>query len=352
MHGGWVAIAVAVVISGQVWARDTGECARTLVDPSPRFFVRALKDGPPPSELKIATLNTAGLQGLDGDEAQFPGGKDQAAFVRSIASADPDILWLEEVESYQALADFAARALGGRYRPLLIASAWDHDGERRPSELGVLVRRDLPFDLELRSQRDYQRGFRGGEEPLFTRDLPVLALFPARSTLGSKPYLVIGGVHFKSRVSRVGDPESNARRADEVRGALAIRQAYLRKYGSTLPFLLAGDFNASLHDAPEFAPLWKTGFRDSLDLIPSAPSGLARATHSRHPDGHSQYSQLDGILINGAGRRSLITAARVVPYFDVNGNEKLKPASWEARAEDPSDHFLVTATLNFAALTH
>jgi hypothetical protein len=214
----------------------------------------------------------------------------------------------------------------------------------RGIDIAVLVKKDLPFDLEMQSYRNakmHNERNGGSEELVFSRDLPVLKVMKKGS---KEPLSLFMGVHLKSQRDAPNDPRSVYKRTQQAAAVTRIYQDYRRMHPEAPVFLL-GDFNAEI-GAPEFRPLWEAGFKDSFDLAPNTPHD--RITHSYHPNsGENIYGQLDAVVVAEGKAKGIIKSGEVVPYLDPDGNPKALPASKEERKENPSDHRMVNVVVDF-----
>ncbi|UPT73583.1 MAG: hypothetical protein M0D55_17240 [Elusimicrobiota bacterium] len=184
---------------------------------------------------------------------------------------------------------------------------------------------------------------------MFSRDLTSLVV---RAEPGGKPLFVLFGTHFKSKRDRDGrDPESRIMRGAQVRRSAEIIGRYRKEFGRDVPVMIAGDFNGVVPDEPEFRPLFEAaGLIDAFDAAPNPPSGKDRVTHTFHPRGGATHQgQMDAILVSKS-LRGAVKAAEVYRYKDDQGRAKPIPRTYEERSQNPSDHFPVILTLDFAPI--
>ncbi|MDD5656786.1 MAG: hypothetical protein PHF00_05975 [Elusimicrobia bacterium] len=269
--------------------------------------------------------------------------REEAGIIRE---QDLDVVTLAEVENVAALEDFNARFLGAAYRVYLIEG-----NDERGIDVAFLVKKDLPFVVEQRSHKgetwiDPVLG--GGPKPLFSRDLPAMIFHaPGRD----EPLFILFGTHYKSKRDRPGDRESAVWRAAQVRRTAEIIARYRAEFGAGVPILLSGDFNGAVDKETAFRPLYEeAGLTDSFDAAPEPVSGMARVTHTYHPrGGATQYKQLDAVLVSDR-LRGTVKSARVYRYKNQNGTERPIPKSYQERQRNPSDHFPLIVTLDFAPI--
>ena len=268
-----------------------------------------------------------------------------ATFLR----ADPDVAVVEEVTSLEALQYVNEKYLGSRYVVILIPG-----NDKRGINIGILVKRDLPFDFEVQSYRNMSHPVTG--KPLFSRDLPVVTFREKNSAPDSPPVFVAMGTHYKSQRPEPGDPQSILARGDQVQGTIAIIKHYEERFGADLPIFLLGDYNREVGTASEFKALWaEGGMKDSFDMAPadhSVPPGQARYTEKYfNDDGQIFWSQLDSI----SGSRSvqalgLFTDAQILAYLDAKGQPMGWPMSVAEFEKVPSDHRMVRVVVDFQKL--
>ncbi len=258
-----------------------------------------------------------------------------------------DIVTLAEVENIAALRDFNERFLAGKYNVYLIEG-----NDERGIDIAFLVKKDLPFIVEQRSHKDemWRDPISGGaEKTLFSRDLTSLVV---RAAGRPEPLFVLFGTHYKSKRDRAaGDPESNILRAAQVQRSAEIVARYRKEFGADTPILFAGDFNGEVGKEEAFRPLFEAaGLTDSFDAAPNPPSDKDRITHTYHPKGGAtRYGQMDAVLVS-KGLRGAVQSATVYRYKNPDGTERPIPATYEERQKNPSDHFPVIVTLDFAPI--
>lgn len=266
---------------------------------------------------------------------------------RIILENDLDIVTLAEVENAAALQDFNDRFLGGRYRVYLIEG-----NDERGIDIAFLVKKDLPFDIKQRSHKEetwVDPVLGGGPRRLFSRDLTALVV---RAPGKSEPLFVLFGTHYKSKRDRdVRDPESVILRTAQVQRTAEILERYRKEFGAGVPVMIAGDFNGAVAEEDAYKPLFgAAGLTDSFDALPKPPSAEERITHTYHPrGGPAHYAQMDAVLVSQS-LRGTVRGARVYRYKNPDGTERLIPKTYEEREKNPSDHFPLIVTLDFAPI--
>ncbi len=270
------------------------------------------------------------------------------ALGRVLRDADLDVVALQEVGGYDSLETFQRQYLRDHYRVLMVQRS-DKVGD----ETAFLVKRDLPFEIELR-----HHGMEKWTDPvdpkrpskLFTRDPPTM-IVRERGKPEGKPLFVYMGVHLKSKVTSPGyrsaDVHSEWLREAQANRVAEIAARYMQEFGKEIPVLVGGDFNGDLIRESTFRGLWSR-FTDALSLGDRPLADRVTATH--HPEsGPAVAEAVDSILIT-SGHRGLVADSEVYRYRDELGRPLPIPTSLELRRRNPSDHFLVRLRLRFAPL--
>lgn len=333
----------------------------------PRVYIKAedkVRDFDSITELKMMTYNVLNLMRKKGKFMTDPATGKVSQILPEIAKtsehfeqqaniilkADSDIVALQEVEDIQSLNSFNTLVLGNTYKSILIPG---NDG--RGIDVGFLVKKDLPFDIEVLSHREILNS-NGGK--VFSRDVPVLHFRKKGADEKAHPFMTIVGVHLKSKRDRPGDPESKMKRQEEVDALVEIISDQQRQYGDKHLILTMGDFNGDLRKDDVLEKI-RQGFADTLSLMqgrlsPAEASEFEknRVTQSFFPDGRpTQYSQFDGLCIaNKAVCDGLMKSSEVISYESSSGGKKPLPTSYAEREQDPSDHRPVSAVLDFTKI--
>lgn len=307
------------------------------------------------AELKLGTYNVLNLFEMVGkwvhgkkvEDKKLKAEWQLKESAKAILESDLDIVSLQEVENLAALQHFNDQYLGGKYRVLLIEG-----NDARGIDVGFLVKKDLPFEIEHRTNKDelWTDPLDGQEKKLFSRDLPALVV---RARGAQKPLFILLGTHYKSKRSRVEDDPTNT--SEEVRRAQAERTAEIigrlrAEFGEDAPIMLAGDFNGDIVHENTFDSLKNAGMTDALDLAQPPLKPEERVTHTYHPrDGPVHKAQMDGFMLSGTLAK-LLASALVYRYRDAQGNVKPIPDTYEERSKNPSDHFPLLVTIRFQPL--
>lgn len=260
---------------------------------------------------------------------------------KAILDTRLDIVALQEVENVAALERFNRDFLGSRYRTFLIEG-----NDPRGIDVGFLVKKDLPLELEPRTHKDeeWDDPVLGRRSKVFSRDLPSLVV---RKTGEKDPLFVLFGTHMKSlRTRDPRDPQSRVLRRAQGERTARILDRYRREFGADVPILVAGDFNGDVATDPAIAAVKAGGLTDTFDLQPKTLPAPKRITHTYHPrDGPTEAKQVDAVLASEAFRGAVI-GSKVYRYRDEQGRIKPIPRTYEERSRNPSDHFLVVLRLS------
>lgn len=265
-----------------------------------------------------------------------------------IMKEQPDIIVLQEVDDSETLEKFTTEYLKDQYFDLLVEG-----NDPRGIEIGFLIKKNLPFDLEIQGHKHKKGQYQNENIEIFSRDLPIVTFWPQGSHRQGKPYFSIAGAHLKSMGDKKGDPQSTILRGQQVIQTLDVLKSYEQKYGDEHVKLLIGDFNTHVPEAAELQPLWEAGFREVFDLLENQLSEQERVTHSYHPiDQPPSYKQLDAFLFAPSlfPNRQLVLEAKVVPYLDSAGHPRPFPKTREERNLQASDHRMIVFEMDFSLI--
>ncbi len=257
-----------------------------------------------------------------------------------------------EVEGLRALRYFNQGFLDGQYDPYL-----ERGNDERGIQVGFLVHRSLPFEVEVRSNKHlrWDDPILGPDQPLFSRDLPVLIF----RTIGNpKPLLIVLGKHYKSKRTRSDDdPESRIKRRGEVEGTGRVVRALAKEFGINAPIAILGDDNGVWTEEPEYVSLRKAlqeldpdagEMTDAFDVMGLKKS--ERITHTYHPrGGPTSQGQLDSIILSPS-LVDCLKNAYVYRYKHRDGNVMPIARNIAMRKAQPSDHLPAVAELLRACL--
>jgi endonuclease/exonuclease/phosphatase family metal-dependent hydrolase len=306
-------------------------------------------------ELKIMTYNTLNLEESVGRYIDTPQGRvfipekvskpewQQKKIAEIIKTEEPDFLFLQEIEGFEAINQFSNQYLENNYYIFQVKG-----NDTRGIDNVILMNKKLPFQVEMYSFRQNKiidPNNPSLETAAFSRDFPVLIVRNTEAAANSEPVLILGGVHLKSQRDRGSDIGSKLLREKQVEETMKILKKYREQYPNT-PIIIGGDFNADLLTKPEFASLTSDAnfqMTDAFNLLNKQMSGLERTTHTFHPRGGATvYSQLDAIMVNKIN----VKEAKIIRYKDGPIQEQL-PQTYQERELNPSDHFPIVVKLEF-----
>ena len=276
---------------------------------------------------------------LKNSDATFKPDRDLAWERRIIKQQDPDIFIGTEMHLIEDAHSFmnADRELKDKYWAFLKVG-----NDVRGINIVTYVKKSLNFSVKLTSHKDMKwiDPVTHAEYPLFSRDLPVLTLTRPGET---KPALIVIGNHAKSKRDSRSDPESNRYRTAQYEAIKKIVEDLKKLHSEVMPIIMGGDFNTDVIKGPEVLPIQNI-LVSVFDSIKDHAIGLnERVTHFFFDRfGNRQGHQLDDIRVSG---KVNVLKAKVVHYEDETGHTMANPATYDARAKQPSDHLPVVAEI-------
>jgi hypothetical protein len=279
---------------------------------------------------------------------------------RVMDEADNDLMVWQEVDDLAAAKNFVDQELEGKYRVILVEG---QGGADKSMEVALLVKKDLPFDLEVQSHKDltYFNRRTKETEKLQSRDLLLVKVRRAGADPGSTPLFALEAGHYRSMRPRVSDPrKSIKKRTLQYHHALEVKRAEEKKFPG-MPIFLVADFNSNLRHAAQsprsveanmlFHPE-KGDLTDAFDLGKERVKPESRITHSYHPyNGKTEYTQLDGILLNrAAADAGLVESTSIIPFRRQDGTPFPLATTQKEREAQGSDHRMVQTILDFKKL--
>lgn len=278
---------------------------------------------------------------------------------QALREIDADFVLMNEVGGEESLKNFSKYFLEDRYKGYMIEGNSD-----RGIDVGYLVRKDLPFRIELHTHKNrpihflYQHEIQNNQyfekaapekvikTHYFSRDCAELRVFKDGETRARLIFLL---VHLKSKLDPDGiDPEGRERRSAELNALVEIYRDMRREHGAEIPVIVGGDFNGSVHPQngeKEFMRLFEAtdlenvfyvlgrDLKDSMTQI-QFPSG-----------GQPHFLQMDYLFISSDLQSHLIAEdTYVYRYRSELGVKLALPQTLDQRLVLPSDHYPVVAT--------
>ncbi len=259
--------------------------------------------------------------------------------VRLLLQEDPDVGTFTEVEDIEAARELFSShpQLKGKYELFLIEG-----NDERGIDILTFVRKSLPLRAVYESYKTstWMDPVEKKQNPLFSRDIPVLSLFVRGAT---QPSYIIMGNHAKSKRNRPGDENSNIWRTAQYIGARKIYEKYRQKYGSDVQILFQGDFNLDVQRDNALDPVREV-LQSAFAFAPNATHPFDIITHTYHPRGQVQpeYNQMDDIRIS-ENMQGNVLQIYVVNMRDRFGNPLPLALTYEERSKQPSDHWPISA---------
>ncbi|MGE0527082.1 MAG: hypothetical protein AB7P49_08470, partial [Bdellovibrionales bacterium] len=232
-------------------------------------------------------------------------------------------------------------------------------------DIGYLVRRAFPGQVELRTHKDQPLNFLYPHEAqgnlyfeglapekmlrthYFSRDCAELRLY----TRGvDRPSLILLLVHLKSKLDPDGiDPEGRARRQAELKTLVNIYNEVRGEFSPPVPMIVTGDFNGCARldqPDPEFKELSATDLTSVADVAGlNGDSAATQVVFSR--TGQIHPMQIDYMFVSPELRAELIPSSIGVFRYRSDLRVPLPlPKTLEQRTFLPSDHYPVVATFN------
>ena len=240
-----------------------------------------------------------------------------------IERENPDIMVLCEIAGRASLEHFNRLFLGSNYEIHLKESR-----SRRGIEVGFLVKKDLGYEIKLKTNRSLNLSEDTENKKYFSRDVPELHL------ISPSDHVVILGVHLKSKQASEGDYMGIEKRDQEVKGILKIVNN-IKEKSPLASVLIAGDFNGFLqkeNTESEFESLCQS-FLDYHDLM-----GYLKDRTSYVRIDPMTLHQLDYIMVE-PNLKSRILDGGIIKYRGFYDIELDHPQTLKEKASLPSDHY-------------
>lgn len=255
---------------------------------------------------------------------------------KAILDINPDLLMLTEVGGNESLENFNHYFLNQEFTPYFIEG-----NSNRNIDLGFLVKRDFPFRVEVRSNRETPievRTYQGTYLSRFSRDVAELWVYDQDQL---KMILLL--VHLKSKISTDQDFQGKDVRMAEANALVKIYEN-LRSNFPDVPIVLGGDFNTHFSSL-ELELLGRTDLIDFHDHLGTPEEDRVSLIHFDYAE-NPNPQVLDYLLISPHLRDQIVPSQsftyRYKGFYDIP--EDL-PKNLKARYQMPSDHFPLVLTI-------
>jgi endonuclease/exonuclease/phosphatase family metal-dependent hydrolase len=254
----------------------------------------------------------------------------------TIKEARADIVMVTEVGGPESLTNFSKYILNDEYYALSLPSNSD-----RGIDLGYLVRKTLPYNLDLHTHIDYQLPFPARR---FSRDVLRLDLKQNDETK-----LILLLVHIKSKLDlKRADFEGRTRRVLEVKGLIEIYKELEKKFPD-IPILVGGDMNGHAGEAEteeEFKPIYESTQLKDIAHLAKIPEEDRFSYIYFNRGGNRFVQQIDYLFISDKFTDRIDALECYFPrYKNLTGSPIPIPKRMEQKNILPSDHYPFLATL-------
>lgn len=248
----------------------------------------------------------------------------------TIKEADADIVMVTEVGGPESLTNFAKYVLGDEYYALSLPSNSD-----RGIDLGYLIKRTLPYTVDIHSHIDYQLPYPAKR---FSRDVLRLDL-----KSGDSIAMILLLVHIKSKLDlRKADFEGRTRRVLEVKGLIEIYKDLSTKYPD-IPVLVGGDMNGHAGEKDteeEFKQIYEQTDLKDIAYLAGIPEEDRFSYIYFNRGGNRFVQQIDYLFIAERFSERLNMSECYFPrYKNLTGSPLPIPKRMEQKNVLPSDHY-------------
>jgi hypothetical protein len=255
---------------------------------------------------------------------------------KTIEEAEADVVMVTEVGGAESLANFSKFVLNDQYFSLSLPSNSD-----RGIDLGFLVKKDLAYELDLRSHVNFPL-----PAPAYKFSRDVLRLDLKQE---GKIKLILLLVHIKSKLDlRRADFEGRTRRVLEVKGLVDIYNS-LRKHHPDIPILVGGDMNGHAGERDteeEFRPIYELSDLKDVAYLAKIPDE-ERFSYVYFTRGGNRYvQQIDYLFLAEKFASKIVPSECYFPrYKNLLGAPYPIPTRIEQKNILPSDHYPFLATI-------
>lgn len=246
----------------------------------------------------------------------------------AIKDSGADIVMMTEVAGPESMENFARVLLNDEFKVLTLPSNSD-----RGIDLGYLVKKNLPYDLEVHSHINFPL-----PKPAYKFSRDVLRLDVKEN--GELKFILLL-VHIKSKLDlKKTDFQGRTRRSLEIQGLIKIYQdlSHLK-----VPILIGGDFNGHAGEKDteeEFRAIYEQTDLKDVAYLAGIPEE-ERFSYIFFNRGGNRFTQQIDYLFISEKYASLIQAEECYfpRYKNLNGAPLAIPQSYERKNTLPSDHY-------------
>lgn len=255
---------------------------------------------------------------------------------KAILDIDPDVAMLVEVGGEESLDHFNRLFLAERYVLYFVEG-----NSRRGIDLGFLVKKELGFQVDLRSHRHMPIEILSWNKKIvsrFNRDVAELRLSNQDGL-----WMILLLVHLKSQLSTEADYKGKDTRLAEATALVKIYQD-LRQQFPKVPIVIGGDFNADLRSL-ELEILKSTDLSDFRDVV-EIPEEQRYSLIYFDFGGRAYPLILDHLLVSPHLKDRIVKKESFIYRYKGFYNIPLdRPKSEAERYRMPSDHYPLVLTL-------
>ncbi len=255
---------------------------------------------------------------------------------KTILETDPDVVMMTEVGGKESLSNFAQYVLDDKYTALSLPSNSD-----RGIDLGYLVKKNLPYKIDLHSHIDYVIPHPANR---FSRDVLRLDL-----SLDGEMKIIFLLTHVKSKLDlKRADFEGRTRRTLEIKALIEIYQDLEKKFPD-IPILIGGDMNGHAGEKEteeEFLTIYNTTDLKDMAYLAQIPEDERFSYVYFNRGGNRFVQQIDYLFIAERFAHLINKTECYFPRYKHLGGSPLPiPTRIEQKNILPSDHYPFFASL-------
>ena len=271
--------------------------------------------------------------------------QEQQMIANTLNEAQLDFIAIQEIESNQVARRLSQDYLQGRYMTIV-----EQGADPALRNMGFLVRNDLPYEYVTDFHFDemwWPPGAGATEEKhLFPRGVATLIVFDKDAAPGSKPKMILMGIHNKSAKESSDehslDPVGEKQREAQMERVGKLIDGYRIQYGADIPIIVLGDTNDSTLKSSN--PLRNRRLRFANEVAKKLENPNRQYTHVSGVE-RIRKIEMDRIYVS-SNISDQVLSTKVYGYRNSAGQELIPGESGVKTSDLPSDHFLVVAELD------